>query len=867
MAFAVPGWYIWYAAHEWEILLPPTPAELALGLPHTLDLKDLSPHKGGMALVTHSSLDGGGESRHMVPAPTYRTTKLYDYLKYPRPAPGWKRTGTGLYVNGSDYLVIDIDKKSGDGADRKLEELAAALCKSKDIVVKTGGGGYHIYLLYDLWERPPLKNRYVAWLRGDGWSIDIFFPTKAAKQSFVVIPPSTCKKNNDAPPRKYTYADGFMGRLNDDGSHGDGLTTYSDFLKKFKDFDVQAAEAARAETKKVYSRGCSPTRSTSPTPRGEDDEPDTLATADIRSEALELFGMFRGETVHADYNRSLSEEISLYHLFGTIWWCEAHGASGIFDEVVKMFSYTEKAREEFDGRKRRYDEKKLMINPSCLKIRLKKRKDVLNSFEGIMNGIYRKLQDKGFVLMGFDKDHFTFYDFSKMGKDEGFKDEAAARSALSRVLRFSIYDSSFVLKKEDEKGKLEIVLIDYDSFRKLSTFHPIFINNKSTLPSDLLTAQFYSRLYVKGVTLFTEEEDKLNIFTGWQIKAKDHGIDLTPFLSFVEDVICQHNKGAAEYLLSWFARIVQQPGEKNGSAVLLLGDEGTGKTTLANTFCGLLGRQYSNQNLNRLSSLTGRFNHSFVYGKVLTVLNEVGRDFTKADLAKLKSVITEAYISTEKKFAQGGEVPNYQNILITTNEIKKWALRSEDRRFLVLEAALPFTDRSEKMKYFDGLYQHLNDEEFKQQLMYFFTTRDLSQYRPEAVPETEFKKVLEEKRTGIEDFVDDFALTVYSSGEKSRELDLTGLYNEYIAHCQRVHQKPVLQGVFSHSPCITRLKAKRGRVQGRRLTIYRVPGLARRAPGDYEKPGEEEDPPEDSGAAAPEAGAQQPEGQAKDIEH
>lgn len=796
-----------------------------------------------MSLVTHSSLEGKEKVQARARAPVYKKVKLYDHLKYPTKLPGKKHTGWGLRVNGSDYLVIDIDKKSDEGAAEKLKELSSALCKDKDIVVRTGGGGYHIYLIYDLWERPPQKNRYVGWQSGEGWSVDIFFPTNAEKQSIVVVPPSSCKKTKDGSPATYEYAGGFGGRLNEDGSHGEGLTTYSAFLKKFKEFDVQATENERGATKRIYNRAGSPTRSrsTSPAPAGDVPALDSWATADIRDDVLALFGLFRGETVHADCNKSLSEEISLYHLFGTVWWCEKQGNSTFFDDVVRMFDYTEKAVAEFERRKRRFAEKRLLINPSCLKKRLRKNKEAVTRFEGIMNGIYRKLEDKGFVLMGFDKDRFTFYDFSKEGKEEGFKDEASARTALSRVLRFSIHDSSFVVKKEDDKGKLEIVLMDYDSFKKFSNLHIIYINNKPTPPSELLTPQFSAYISVKGVTLFSEEEGKLNIFTGWNVKAKDHGIDLSPFLSFVGDVICQHNKDAAEYLLSWMAHIVQLPAERNGTAILLLGDEGTGKSTLANLFCELLGRQYTNPNVTRLASLTGRFNSSIVSGKVLTVLNEVGRDFTKADLARLKAAITEKVINCEKKFAQAGDVPNYQNIFITTNEIKKWALRAEDRRFLVLEAALPFTEPKEKREYFDGLYHHLEDEEFLQQLMYFFTTRDLTQYRASALPATEIKKTLEDKRTGLEDFIDAMVLTVYSAGENNRDLDLNALYAEYVTYCQSVHQKPVKPGVFGRAPCIVHLRMKRARVQGKRQTLYRIPGLVRNGPGDYGKPHESEE--------------------------
>ena len=140
----------------------------------------------------------------------------------------------------------------------------------------------------------------------------------------------------------------------------------------------------------------------------------------------------------------------------------------------------------------------------------------------------------------------------------------------------------------------------------------------------------------------------LNLFTGWDTEAIDHGIVITYFLDFVREIISQRDAVVSDYILSWFANIVQHPGIQNRTAILLLGEEGTGKSTLAKYFTTLLGTRYTDPNLTRLSRLTGRFSHKNVSGKVLAVLNEVGKDFTQADLTMLKSLITEDLTNTEK---------------------------------------------------------------------------------------------------------------------------------------------------------------------------------------------------------------------------
>ena len=54
--------------------------------------------------------------------------------------------------------------------------------------------------------------------------------------------------------------------------------------------------------------------------------------------------------------------------------------------------------------------------------------------------------------------------------------------------------------------------------------------------------------------------------------------------------VCHKNQEHYNWLITWFAQIIQQPGVKLGSAFVLIGDKGAGKSIVFEHFSELLGR-------------------------------------------------------------------------------------------------------------------------------------------------------------------------------------------------------------------------------------------------------------------------------------
>jgi hypothetical protein len=95
---------------------------------------------------------------------------------------------------------------------------------------------------------------------------------------------------------------------------------------------------------------------------------------------------------------------------------------------------------------------------------------------------------------------------------------------------------------------------------------------------------------------------------------------LTIFQENMKTIICSNDESIYNYMIYWFAFIAQNPGKKNKTAFIIIGEFGSGKNTLTDTFIKLF-KRYS-KNFQRLDSPVGKFN-SAVENRIFGVLNEL----------------------------------------------------------------------------------------------------------------------------------------------------------------------------------------------------------------------------------------------------
>ena len=162
------------------------------------------------------------------------------------------------------------------------------------------------------------------------------------------------------------------------------------------------------------------------------------------------------------------------------------------------------------------------------------------------------------------------------------------------------------------------------------------------------------------------------------------------------------------FFFSWVSAIYHRPGINLSTIPCFFGIPGTGKSTLANILCELLGNSDANLNQKQTS---GNFNAS-LEGKILVCYNEV-KDCPNFYNDIIKSTITESTISIERKGVDAYKVQNIINAILMSNNGQPFAIDSNDRRLIII-AGLTMEQNKQLSKQSETIEQqntHLHDED------------------------------------------------------------------------------------------------------------------------------------------------------------
>ena len=195
----------------------------------------------------------------------------------------------------------------------------------------------------------------------------------------------------------------------------------------------------------------------------------------------------------------------------------------------------------------------------------------------------------------------------------------------------------------------------------------------------------------------------------------DYEMDIDKFKTIVIDGIYPEridNIPSKEELLyfffSWVSAIYHRPGINLSTIPCFFGIPGTGKSTIANIICELLGN--SDPNLNQKQT-SGKFNSS-LEGKILVCYNEV-KDSPNFYNDIIKSTITESTISIERKGIDAYKVQNITNAILMSNDGQPFRIDPNDRRLVVI-SGISIEQNKQLSKNSDSIEQQntkLHDED------------------------------------------------------------------------------------------------------------------------------------------------------------
>lgn len=219
-----------------------------------------------------------------------------------------------------------------------------------------------------------------------------------------------------------------------------------------------------------------------------------------------------------------------------------------------------------------------------------------------------------------------------------------------------------------------------DDFKNLIADRFVVAGNKKVPVSAIWLTSPQRRTYLDVV--FDPDEDSpdiLNLYEGLSVKPIPGRWSL--FEEHIFENICGGRRDYFEWLVQWMAQIVQEPSRKLGTAIVIKGGKGTGKSLFAETFGRLFGSYF--RTLNSGDHVVSRFNSVYEHCLLLCADEAVWAGDKKAE-GTLKGLITAPDIWIERKGYEGAYKKNYTRFIFTTNS--DWAVpcTDDERRFFVL---------------------------------------------------------------------------------------------------------------------------------------------------------------------------------------
>jgi len=287
-----------------------------------------------------------------------------------------------------------------------------------------------------------------------------------------------------------------------------------------------------------------------------------------------------------------------------------------------------------------------------------------------------------------------------------------------------------------------------------------------------------------------EVPDAYNLWRGFACEARPGKWD--KLQEHIRENVCRGNDRLFSYLLGWMARMIQRPGEPGQTAVVLRGEQGTGKSFVAKQLGALLGRHYLQ--VGHSSQLVGNFN-AHLRDCVFLFADEAFYAGDKKHEGALKMIVTEDVMAVESKGIDIEAATNCIHLMMASNH--DWVVpahsRSE-RRFLVLDVS---EDHKQDIAYF-GAIQKQMDNGGREGFLYSLLNHDLTGFNVRTVPTT---KALQEQQLQSYNLEEEWWYTKLCSGQMLNEdpssvpwpqLMLTQtLFDDYLEYTKRnSHRSP-----------------------------------------------------------------------------
>jgi energy-coupling factor transporter ATP-binding protein EcfA2 len=295
-----------------------------------------------------------------------------------------------------------------------------------------------------------------------------------------------------------------------------------------------------------------------------------------------------------------------------------------------------------------------------------------------------------------------------------FESMQEALAALRKEVAILLDGGKCAYIIEKDNGRFEIVSADAAHLWYSNWYYPVETSDgtewKKAFPAYVSSV---NRLAFVGLTPDPRAPQRSGLlystWRGYAVQPRAGSWEL--LRSHLLNVVCGGNQSTFNYIMGWLAQLLQQPEKKLGTAVVLRGPKGCGKTTIGEALRRIIGPRHSIK-VSQQKHITGNFNDH--QRDVIFILIEEGVwGGNKLAEGVLKDLITGYTLTVEAKFRGVTEVDNFTRLMIVSNE--DWVVPAGpgERRFLVLDVEDPFPgldeDAPERAAYFDAIYREMDN--------------------------------------------------------------------------------------------------------------------------------------------------------------
>lgn len=298
----------------------------------------------------------------------------------------------------------------------------------------------------------------------------------------------------------------------------------------------------------------------------------------------------------------------------------------------------------------------------------------------------------------------------------------------------------------DPKGMPIVEHLNEGTFHKLHAARTMTVGRK-TKPLTQWWIEDHRRRTYRGICFAPEKEAPkgyYNLWTGFTVEP--FGKDEEPSAEAVKAFaawkqhalfnVCDGDEALYDWLMIWFAQLIQRPWEKPLTALVMKGEKGVGKNVLFGCVGDLLGPHYKVTAKKRM--LLGDFN-AHLERALLFVLDEAFWSGDKAAEGILKDLVTGNTHTIERKGLEVYDVDNLTRVVVIGNENWLVPASHDERRYAVFNVG---NDRKQDVPFFRAMRRGMKAGG-NRLLMEFLQGIDISNEEYNVAPNT--KGLLDQK--------------------------------------------------------------------------------------------------------------------------